>query len=76
MVNVYHTSVGKICGATYVSEGLFMLRIPAAGVYELLHPPAEQVFLNRLHPNVWWCGILAMIGVVYCSYFAPDKGRV
>ena len=76
MVNVYHTSAGKICGATYVSEGLFMLRIPAAGVYELLRPPAELVVLCRLHANVWWGGILAMIELVYCSYFAPRKGRV
>jgi hypothetical protein len=47
-----------------------------AGVYELFRPPMEKVVLFQLHANVWWGGILAVIGAAYCIYFAPGKGRV
>lgn len=50
--------------------------ICGAGIYELFHPPVKQVVLYHLHANVWWGGILAMIGAAYCAYFAPGKGRV
>jgi hypothetical protein len=36
----------------------------------------EKVVLFQLHANVWWGGILAVIGAIYCIYFAPGKGRV
>lgn len=46
-----------------------------AGVYELFHPPAQQVVLYHLHANVWWGAVLAIIGLCYCIYFAPGKTR-
>jgi hypothetical protein len=36
----------------------------------------EKVVLFQLHANVWWGGILAVIGAIYCIYFAPGQGRV
>ena len=66
-------SIWFFIGVSLLVNGLLIL---AAGLYEMFHTPAEQVVLYRLHANVWWGGILAVIGVVYCVYFAPGKGRV
>jgi len=60
-------------GVSLLVNGLLIF---GAGVYELFHPPAEQVVLYGLHANVWWGGILAVVGGVYSIYFAPGKGRL
>jgi FtsH-binding integral membrane protein len=52
------------------------LLICGAGAYELFHPPAQKVVLYKLHANLWWGALLALIGGVYCVHFAPGKGRV
>ena len=45
----------------------------AAGVYQLLNPPAETtIVLYSLHANVWWGAILFVIGTIYCVYFRPS----
>jgi len=31
--------------------------ITAAGIWEIVHPPANPVVLFRLHANVWWGAI-------------------
>ena len=51
------------------------LLIFGAGVYQLLYPPAQRVVLYHLHANVWWGAVLAIVGLVYCIYFAPGKNR-
>jgi hypothetical protein len=48
----------------------------AAGLYELIHPPQTQVVLFHLHASVWWGAILAIVGAIYCFYYAPGKGRI
>ena len=46
--------------------------ILAAGIYQLLNPPAEtHIVLYRLHANVWWGAILFVIGLIYCLCFRP-----
>jgi hypothetical protein len=65
-------SIWFFIGISLLLNGLLIL---GAGVYELLHPPPEQVVLYRLHANVWWGALLAVIGALYCIYFAPGKGR-
>jgi len=34
------------------------------------------VVLFQLHAGIWWGALLAGIGVFYCIYYAPGKGRV
>jgi len=65
-------SIWFFIGISLLLNGLLIL---GAGVYESLHPPTEQVVLYRLHANVWWGALLAVIGAFYCIYFAPGKGR-
>jgi hypothetical protein len=48
--------------------------ILAAGIYQLINPPANPgVALFYLHANVWWGAILLVFGLVYCFKFAPKR---
>jgi hypothetical protein len=47
----------------------------ATGIYELVSPPANQVVLYNLHANVWWGGILLILGLVYSVRFSPARER-
>ena len=48
----------------------------AAGVYQLLNPPAETtIVLYSLHANVWWGAILFVIGAIYCVAFRPSRSH-
>jgi hypothetical protein len=49
--------------------------ITAAGVWEVLHPPANPVVLFHLHANVWWGAILLLIGLGYCLQFSPGRKK-
>jgi hypothetical protein len=66
-------SIWLFIGISLLVNGVL---ICGAGVFEMFHPPAEQVVLYRLHANVWWGATLAVIGAFYCIYFAPGKSRV
>jgi hypothetical protein len=66
-------SIWFFIGISLLVNGLLIL---GAGLYEFYHPPAAEVVLYRLHANIWWGAILALIGAFYCIYFAPGKGRV
>jgi hypothetical protein len=45
------------------------------GIYEIVNPPQEKVVLFYLHANVWWGGILLLLGVIYCFHFSPSRER-
>jgi hypothetical protein len=49
--------------------------ICATGIYELITPPKNRVVLYQLHANIWWGGLLLIVGIVYCWYFSPNKSR-
>jgi hypothetical protein len=66
-------SIWFFIGVSLLVNGLLIF---GAGMYEIFHSPVDQVALYGMHANVWWGGILAVIGAVYCIYFAPGKGRV
>jgi len=66
-------SIWFFIGLSLLVNGLLIL---ASGIYELIHPPAVPVVLFQLHASIWWGGLLAVIGAVYCSYYMPGKGRV
>jgi len=65
-------SIWFFIGISLLVNGLLIF---GAGVYELLCPPQKEVVLFRLHAGVWWGAVLAVIGAVYCFYYAPGKGR-
>lgn len=45
------------------------------GIYEIIHPPLEKVVLFHLHANVWWGGLLLVVGSIYTIHFSPVLGR-
>jgi FtsH-binding integral membrane protein len=47
--------------------------ICGAGIYEYVNPPVEKVVLYNLHAGIWWGAILAVVGLLYCIFFAPTK---
>lgn len=65
-------SIWLFIGVSLLVNGLL---ICGAGIYEFFHPPANQVVLFNLHAAIWWGGLLALIGLAYCIYFAPRKKR-
>ena len=38
-------------------------------------PPAHQVVLYNLHANVWWGGLLLILGVYFSFRFSPARER-
>lgn len=49
----------------------------ARGIYETMYPPAPElrVALYDLHANVWWGGILLILGVFFSLRFSPARER-
>jgi len=66
-------SIWFFIGVSLLVNGLLIF---GSGIYELFRPPVKQLVLANLHANIWWCGILAVVGAAYCIYFAPGKGRI
>ena len=64
-------SIWFFIGISLTVNGALIL---AAGLYEVVAPPAEPgVVLFNLHANVWWGAILLMVGMIYCFRFAPRR---
>jgi hypothetical protein len=62
-------SIWFFIGISLLVNGALIL---AAGIYQLLNPPAEtHIVLYNLHANVWWGAILFVIGLIYCLNFRP-----
>jgi len=47
----------------------------ARGIYELVSPPEHQVVLYDFHANVWWGGLLLVLGVFFSLRFSPARER-
>lgn len=64
-------SIWFFIGISLAVNGALIL---AAGIYELLKPPAiPGVVLFNLHASVWWGAILLVAGLIYCFKFAPRR---
>jgi hypothetical protein len=67
-------SIWFFIGLSLLVNGVLIL---GAGLYEYSHPPApeSQVVLFQLHAGVWWGGLLAFIGGLYCWKYAPSRAH-
>jgi hypothetical protein len=63
-------SIWFFIGISLLVDGILIV---AAGIWEVLHPPANPVVLFHLHANVWWGAALLIFGIIYCVRFAPNK---
>jgi hypothetical protein len=66
-------SIWFFVGLSLLVNGLLIF---CAGIYEFVHPPEKPVVLFQVHANVWWGGVLFLLGIVYCVNFAPGRKRV
>lgn len=55
--------------------GVNGLLIFARGIYETIYPPENKVVLFDLHANVWWGGLLLILGVFFALRFSPARER-
>jgi hypothetical protein len=65
-------SIWFFIGISLLVNGVLIF---GAGVYEIWHPPAQQVVLYNLHASVWWGALMTVIGAVYCYYFKPGQKK-
>jgi hypothetical protein len=64
-------SIWFFIGVSLALNGALIL---AAGIYELLSPPANPgIVLYQLHANVWWGAALLLFGLIYCFKFSPRR---
>jgi hypothetical protein len=63
-------SIWFFIGISLAVNGALIL---AAGLYQLVYPPANPVVLFNLHAGVWWGATLFIVGLVYCFAFAPRR---
>jgi hypothetical protein len=62
-------SIWFFIGISLAVNGALIL---GAGVYQLMNPPQSPgIVLFNLHANVWWGGLLLLVGLLYCVRFAP-----
>ena len=64
-------SIWFFIGVSLAVNGALIL---AAGIFQLVNPPADPgVVLFNLHANVWWGAVLLLLGLMYCIRFAPGR---
>ncbi len=64
-------SIWFFIGISLAVNGALIL---AAGIYQLISPPANpSVVLFNLHANVWWGALLLVVGLLYSLRFAPKR---
>lgn len=64
-------SIWFFIGVSLLGNGILIL---GAGIWELLHPPANPtIVMYHLHANVWWGAVLLALGLLYCVRFAPGR---
>ena len=62
-------SIWFFIGVSLAVNGALIL---AAGIYQVVNPPVDPgIVLFNLHANVWWGGVLLLIGLIYCFKFSP-----
>jgi hypothetical protein len=65
-------SIWFFIGVSMLVNGIL---ICGTGLYELASPPENRVVLYDLHANIWWGGVLLVLGILYCIRFSPARER-
>jgi hypothetical protein len=64
-------SIWFFIGVSLAVNGALIL---AAGIYQLINPPAHpDIVLFNLHAGVWWGAVLLGVGLTYCIKFSPKR---
>jgi hypothetical protein len=65
-------SIWFFIGLSLAVNGAVIL---ARGIYELMYPPEVQVVLSNLDANIWWGGVLLVLGLFFSLRFSPSRER-
>jgi len=65
-------SIWFFIGLSLLVNGVLIF---GTGLYELVYPPQDRVVLYALHAGIWWGGLLAILGAIYCYRFSPARER-
>lgn len=65
-------SIWFFIGISLAVNGLVIF---ARGIYEVMYPPEIQVVLYNLHANIWWGGVLLVLGLFFSLRFSPARER-
>jgi len=65
-------SIWFFIGALLLLYGILIL---GAGLHDLVAPPEHPVVLASLHANIWWGGLLILLGLIYTVKFSPKKTK-
>ncbi len=68
MVGEHGISIWFFIGISLLVNGALIF---AAGLWELVHPPANPVVLFQYHSSLWWGAILLVVGILYTVRFRP-----
>jgi len=63
-------SIWFFVGVSLLVNGALIL---GAGLWEVVHPPANPVVLFQYHANVWWGAVLLILGILYSLRFSPRR---
>jgi hypothetical protein len=61
-------SIWFFIGLALLLDGVL---ISGAGVWQLFERPLHPVVLFNLHANLWWGGLLFVLGLAACLHFSP-----
>lgn len=65
-------SIWFFVGVTLAGNGLLIV---LAGLYALTSPPETRVVLYDLHADLWWGGVLLVLGLIYVWKFGPRRAN-
>ena len=65
-------SIWFFIGISLAVNGAIIL---ATGLYELSSPPAQPVVLSSLHANIWWGGLMLLLGLFFSVRHSPARER-
>ena len=65
-------SIWFFTGISLAVNGAIIL---ATGLYELSSPPEHPVVLANMHANIWWGGVLLLLGLFFSLRHSPARER-
>lgn len=68
MIGEHGISIWFFIGISLLVNGALIF---AAGLWELVHPPAHPVVLFQYHASLWWGAVLLVVGILYSVRFRP-----
>jgi hypothetical protein len=68
MESEHQVPIWFFIGGTLAVYGLLILGV---GLHNLAFPPEHPVELADWHADLWWGGLMTVIGAVYCLRFHP-----